>query len=87
MAKGPADFFVHCYRTYGPVCRLSILGEQYVLISGVEAANFMSTRAGKECLRSKEFWEGLVGEYGATRTLTGEDGDSHKELRDIMRKG
>ena len=87
MVKGPADFFVHCYRTYGPVCRLSVLGEKYVLISGVEAANFMGTRAGKECLRSKEFWEGLLGEYGAKRMLTGEDGDSHKELRDIMRNG
>jgi cytochrome P450 len=87
MIKGPAEFFVHCYRTYGPVCRLSILGEQYVLISGVEAANFMGTRAGKDCLRSKEFWEGLVSEFGAKRVLTGEDGDSHKELRAIMRKG
>ena len=87
MVKGPADFFVHCYRTYGPVCRLSVLGEKYVLISGVEAANFMGTRAGKECLRSKEFWEGLLGEYGAKRMLTGEDGDSHRELRDIMRSG
>ena len=87
MAKGPAAFFVHCYRTYGPVCRLSILGEKYVLISGVEAANFMGTRAGKDCLRSKEFWEGLTAEFGARRTLTGEDGDSHRELRDIMRSG
>ena len=87
MARGPAEFFVHCYRTYGPVCRLAILGREYVLISGVEAATFMGTRAGKDCLRSKEFWEGLVAEYGATRMLTGEDGDSHKELRDIMRNG
>ena len=45
MVKGPAAFFVHCYRTYGPVCRLSILGEKYVLISGVEAANFMANAA------------------------------------------
>lgn len=87
MAKGPADFFVHCYRTYGPVCRLSILGNKYVLISGVEAANFMGTRAGKDSLRSKEFWQGLCGEYGAKRMLTGEDGESHKQLRDIMRNG
>ncbi len=87
MAKGPADFFVHCYRTYGPVCRLSILGNKYVLISGVEAANFMGTRAGKDSLRSKEFWQGLCGEYGANRMLTGEDGESHKQLRDIMRNG
>lgn len=87
MAKSPADFFVHCYRTYGPVCRLSILGNKYVLISGVEAANFMGTRAGKDSLRSKEFWQGLCGEYGANRMLTGEDGESHKQLRDIMRNG
>jgi cytochrome P450 len=87
MARGPAEFFVHCYRTYGPVCRLTILGQKYVLISGVEAANFMGSRAGKECLRSKEFWEGLKGEFGAERVLTGEDGDRHKELRDIMRHG
>jgi cytochrome P450 len=87
MARGPAAFFVHCYRTYGPVCRLVVLGRTYVLISGVEAANFMGSRAGKDCLRSKEFWEGLTGEFGARRTLTGEDGDSHRELRDIMRRG
>ena len=87
MARGPADFFVHCYRTYGPVCRLGILGGKYVLISGVEAAIFMGTRTGKDCLRSKEFWEGLTAEFGARRMLTGEDGDSHKELRDIMRNG
>ena len=87
MARDPGAFFVHCYRTYGPVCRLRILGREYVLISGVEAANFMGTRAGKDCLRSKEFWQGLVNEFGASRMLTGEDGDSHKELRDIMRNG
>lgn len=87
MAKDPAQFFVDSYRKYGAVSRLSILGQKYVLISGIEAANFMGTREGRDCLRSKEFWQGLVSEYGATRVLTGEDGDSHKELRDIMRHG
>lgn len=87
MAKDPAAFFLNCYRTYGPVCRLSVLGEKYVLMAGVEAATFMGTREGKECLRSKEFWEGLAREYGAKRMLTGEDGESHKQLRDIMRNG
>jgi cytochrome P450 len=87
MAKDPARFFVDCYRKYGPVARLNVLGERYVLISGVEAANFLGTREGKECLRSKEFWEGLVNEYGATRILTGSDGEAHKQLRDVMRHG
>lgn len=87
MAKDPAQFFLACYRKYGPVFRLKILGNTYAVIAGVEAATFMGTREGKECLRSKEFWQGLVEEYGATRVLTGEDGESHKQLRDIMRHG
>lgn len=87
MAKDPAQFFVQCYRKYGPVFRIKILGKSYAVIAGPEAATFMGTREGKESLRSKEFWQGLVGEYGAKRMLTGEDGESHKELRDIMRRG
>ena len=87
MARDPAKFFVDCYRKYGPVFRVKILGNTYAVIAGVEAANFMGTREGRDCLRSKEFWQGLVEEYGATRVLTGEDGESHKELRDIMRHG
>ena len=87
MARDPAQFFVKLYREYGPACRISVLGKPHVVLSGIEAANFMGSREGKDCLRSKEFWEGLVEEYGATRTLTGEDGESHKELRNIMRRG
>ena len=87
MARDPAQFFVDCYRKYGPVCRVRVMGKDYVLISGVQAANFMGTREGRECLRSKEFWAGLANEYGATRVLTGEDGESHKQLRDVMRHG
>jgi cytochrome P450 len=87
MARGPAKFFVDCYRKYGPVFRVRILGQDYTVIAGVEAANFMGSREGKDCLRSKEFWQGLVEEYGATRTLVGVDGEPHKQLRDIMRRG
>lgn len=87
MAKGPAEFFLNAYRQHGPVFRVKLLGHTYAVIAGVEAANFMGTREGKECLRSKEFWDGLVQEYGAKRMLTGEDGESHKQLRDIMRSG
>jgi cytochrome P450 len=87
MAKDPAKFFVDCYRKYGPVFKLKVLGNSYTVIAGVEAANFMGTREGRDCLRSKEFWQGLVEEYGATRILTGEDGETHKQLREVMRRG
>ena len=87
MAKDPARFFVDCYRKYGSVFRVQILNNTYTALAGVEAANFMGTREGRDCLRSKEFWQGLVDEYGATRSLTGEDGEMHKRLRDVLRHG
>ena len=87
MAKDPAKFFVDCYRKHGPVFRISILGNKYTVIAGAEAANFMGRREGKDCLRSKEFWQGLVDEYGATQILTGSDGEVHAQLRAVMRNG
>lgn len=87
MAKDPAQFFVDCYREHGPVFRIRVLGRGQAVIAGAEAAEFLGTQQGRESLRSREFWRGLVDEYGATRTLPGEDGASHKELRDIMRRG
>jgi cytochrome P450 len=87
MGKDPAQFFVDCYREHGPVFRIRVLGREQAVIAGAEAAEFLGTREGRESLRSREFWRGLVDEYGATRTLPGEDGAGHKELRDIMRRG
>src|SRR5262249_47451495 len=87
MARDPAKFFVQSYRTYGPVFRVQILNKAYTVLAGAEAANFMGTRAGREALRSKEFWQGLTDEWGATRTLIGEDGETHRKLRAVMRYG
>jgi cytochrome P450 len=87
MAKDPARFFVDAYRKHGPVFRVKLFNRSYTVIAGVEAANFMNTREGRDSLRSKEFWQGLVDEYGATRTLTGVDGEIHAQLRAIMKRG
>lgn len=87
MAKDPAKFFVRAYREYGPVFGVNVMGNEYTAIAGVEAANFMGTREGRECLRSREFWQGLVNEYGASKTLTGVDGEVHNELRSVLRHG
>ncbi|MEN8721984.1 MAG: cytochrome P450 [Alphaproteobacteria bacterium] len=87
MAKSPADLFVKCYKDYGPAFRINILGREQTVLAGANAALFMNSREGRDSLRSKEFWEGLVKEYGATRTLTGIDGEEHRELRQVMSKG
>lgn len=87
MAKDPAAFFVRCYRQYGPVFRVKVFGRESIVIAGPESALFMTTRQGRDALRSKEFWEGLVKEYGATETITGSDGERHIRLRTLMREG
>ena len=87
MNADPAGFLVRCYRAHGPVFRIKILNRTHPVIAGAEAANFLGTREGRENLRSKEFWQGLVDEYGATRTITGEDGEAHKQLREVLRRG
>ncbi|SNS48573.1 Cytochrome P450 [Sphingomonas laterariae] len=87
MAKDPAAFFVRCYRDYGPVFRIKVFGRESLVIAGPESATFMTTREGRDALRSKEFWEGLVNEYGATETITSVDGERHIKLRTLMREG
>ncbi|HTJ38002.1 MAG TPA: cytochrome P450 [Dactylosporangium sp.] len=87
MGKDPAAFIARAYREHGPVFKVRLLGRTTTVIAGADAAEFMNSREGRECLRSKDYWQGMIDEYGATRTLTGEDGEGHKELRELMRRG
>lgn len=87
MAKDPAAFFFRGYRRYGPVFRIKVFGRESIVIAGPESALFMTTREGRDALRSREFWEGLVKEYGATETISGSDGERHMRLRALMREG
>lgn len=87
MAKDPAAFFVRAYRDYGPVYRVNVFGRKQYCIAGVEAAKLMSTKKGRDGLRSKEFWQDFVDHFGASKTLTQIDGEEHRKMRGIMRKG
>lgn len=87
MAQDPAKFFVDCYRRYGPVFRIRVFNRSYTVLAGAEAATFMGTRQGKDSLRSREFWQGLMDEFGAVHMLTAEDGETHAKLRNVMRHG
>ncbi len=87
MARDPARFFARCYRDYGQVFRVKVFGNELIVIAGAEAATFMGTREGKESLRSKEAWEPLYKEFGASKMLSAEDGELHKQLRAVMKRG
>jgi cytochrome P450 len=87
MARDPAKFFYRAYEEYGPIFRVKVLGSSYTCIAGVEAAEFLGSRAGKESLRSKEVWQPLMREFGASKMLSAEDGELHKQLRGVMKWG
>lgn len=87
MAKDPAAFFVKCYRDYGPVYRVNVFGQKRIVIAGPEAGRFMNSKAARMGLRSKEFWQDFVDHHGASKTLTGIDGEDHQKMRAIMRDG
>jgi len=70
MGKDPAAFFAKCYKEYGPVYQVNVFGRKQYVIAGAEAAKFMSTKAGRDGLRSKEFWDDFVNHFGASKTLT-----------------
>ena len=87
MAKDPAAFFVRAYREYGPVYQVNVFGRKQYVIAGVEAAKLVSTKKGRDGLRSKEFWDDFVDHFGASKSLTQIDGEEHRRLRAIMRAG
>ncbi|WP_380878808.1 putative cytochrome P450 [Sphingomonas sp. DBB INV C78] len=87
MAKDPASFFVRCYRQYGPVFRVRVFGRESIVIAGPESALFMTTREGRDALRSKEYNQGVADSYGATEVINGVDGERHVRLRTLMRAG
>jgi cytochrome P450 len=87
MARDPGRFFARCYRDYGAAYRVNVFGHELTVIAGAEAASFMGTREGKDCLRSKEAWEPLYKEFGASKMLSAEDGEVHKQLRAVMKRG
>jgi cytochrome P450 len=87
MARDPARFFYDAYRRHGPVFQVKLLGDVRTVIAGPEAATFMGLRQGRECLRSREFWQGLVDEWGARKVILGVDGEIHARLRGVMKRG
>ncbi|MBB2924829.1 cytochrome P450 [Cellulomonas cellasea] len=87
LSRDPAAFFVRAYLEHGPVYRVRALNRTLTVLAGPGLARWMGSREGQGNLRSAEVWQGLVDEYGATRTLTGVDGPEHKRLREVMRRG
>lgn len=81
------QFLTRCYSEYGPVFRVRALNNRYVVLAGPDAAMFVGSAEGRECLESKPSWSRMIAEYGADKSVVSDDGDLHTWFRDLMRHG
>lgn len=86
MASDPNQFFLRCYKTYGPIFRIRLFRREITVMAGPEANLFMM-REGSTYLRSREFWQAFIAEFGAHKNLSNTDGEIHAALRKVMKRG
>lgn len=86
LASDVAGFLTEQYKRLGPVYRVRALNRELIVLAGVEA-NLFYAREGKSLFRSREFWQDMDKEYGASRSLISMDGDDHTRLRKVERPG
>lgn len=79
-------YLTRCYREHGAVFRVRVPGHEYVVIAGLAANRFMTSR-GRTHLRTREIWERLDAELGVERTTISVDGPDHAELRKLETRG
>lgn len=87
MMLDPTQFLLTKYRKHGPVCELKTAYQTYTILGGVEAATFLSSREGRECLTVGDAWKFVEDEFDARQTLVTTDGQVHKELRGVLQRG
>lgn len=86
MMTDPARFLAKGFRDHGPVFRFKLMGRTMYVIAGPDASKLIDQRGEKNALRSREFWEGQVEEFGSKYSLVRDDGEVHDKLRAILKK-
>lgn len=80
------QLFVDCYRSHGPICRLSLFGVDKVLMSGTEAMDFYVKNEAEYFTSRQVYWP-MVEEFGTDQGLVVASGAEHKHLRKELGPG
>ena len=86
MMNDPARMLYQGFKEHGAVFRFKLMGKTNYVIAGPDAAKLIDQRGEKNVMRSKEFWEGQVVEFGAKYSLVSADGEIHERLRNVLKK-
>lgn len=86
MQHDPLAFLVGCYAQYGPIFRLKALNREFTVMAGLEANQFLA-RVGDEHFSSELLFGGFAEEMGTRTFMVAMDGEPHRRLRKLMRRG
>jgi cytochrome P450 len=86
LQNAPLTFLVDCYHQYGPIFRLKALNRAFTVMAGHEANQFLA-RAGDEHFSSELLFGGFAEEMGTRVFMVAMDGEPHRRLRKLMRRG
>lgn len=86
LMNDPVRYLTACYQQFGPIFRLRALNRQITVLAGLEANQFLA-RAGDEHFGSEELFGGFADEMGTRVFLVAMDGEPHRRVRKLMRRG
>ncbi len=82
----PMEFFLDCYHKYGPVFHISAANQQYVIMAGLEANQFMAQDR-DEFFSSEPLFGEFARQMGSANFLVAIDGAPHAHMRKVMQRG
>lgn len=86
MLKDPLLLMVRGYQEYGPIFRVRALNLEYTILAGLEANQFL-TREGNAHLTVRDVYSGVAIGMQSEHFLLSHDGEKHRELRKVLRRG
>jgi cytochrome P450 len=82
----PMEFFVESYHKYGPIFRIQVANQSYVVLGGLEANRFLA-QAPDYMFSSEPLFGDFAKEMDAPSSPVTLDGEPHRHMRKVMQRG
>ena len=82
----PMEFFVESYHKHGPIYRIKVANQNYVVLGGLEANKFLA-QAPDHMFSSKPLFGEFAKEMDAPSSPVVLDGEPHRHMRKVMQRG
>jgi cytochrome P450 len=83
----PTLYIFEKYRQHGPVSKLKTPYQTYWVLAGSDAAAFMGSKEGRECLTVGSSWRFVEEQFLGKDSLVAVDGERHRQWRTALQRG